>query len=68
MSKTNGKYYLKPRIIELVQNPEKVTVRIPHEDIQQPFQQSVRLGLFSDIASVEFKPDFKITDKQLLQL
>lgn len=64
MSKTKDEHY----IVELDRNPEKVAVLIPHEDIQQQFQQKVRLGLFSDVASVEFKTDFKITDKQLLEL
>ena len=58
--KTKGEEY----IVEFGRNHEKVAVLIPYEKYQQQFQQGVKLGLFADTASVEFKPDFKMTDKQ----
>lgn len=62
--KTKGEEY----IVEFGRNHEKVAVLIPYEKYQQQFQQGVKLGLFADTASVEFKPDFKMTDEQLLGL
>lgn len=58
---TKGEEY----IIEYGRNHEKIAVLIPYEKYQQQFQQGIKLGLFSDMASVEFKPNFKITDEQL---
>jgi prevent-host-death family protein len=62
--KTKGEEY----IVEFGRNHEKVAVLIPYEKYQQQFQQGIKLGLFADTASVEFKPDFKMTDEQLLGL
>lgn len=59
--KTKGEEY----IVEYGRNHEKVAVLIPYEKYQQPFQRGIKLGLFASKASVEFKPDFKITDEQL---
>jgi prevent-host-death family protein len=62
--KTKGEEY----IVEFGRNHEKVAVLIPYEKYQQQFQQGIKLGLFANSASVEFKPGFKITDEQLLEL
>ena len=62
--KTKGEEY----IVEFGRNHEKVAVLIPYEKYQQQFQQGVKLGLFADTASVEFKPNFKMSDEQLLGL